>query len=134
MDITIKTGIETYRIRDEKKNVIAEFQFNPGDISAVRRMQDVDAQLKNYKMPDTSNSGNDIAEVEQMLEDKFNYMLGYDASKGLFGRYSPLTALEHQFFFQAILTVIKEQIQTGVEKRAKEIAEQTDKVLNEIEE
>lgn len=134
MDITLQTGIVHYKIRDERKNIIAEFDLNPGDISAVRRLQQIDAELKNYRLPDTENAGNDIAECEQYLESRFDYLLGYEASKDIFKRYSPLTPLENQWFFQAVLTQIELLIGSGVAERSKKIAEQIDEALKSLNE
>ena len=133
MDISIKTGVEHYKVRDERKKVIAEFDLNPGDISAVRRLQEVDAELRRYKIPDTDNAASDIAEAERYIEGRFEYLLGYEgASKEVFKRYSPLTPLENTWFFQSILAQIEVLIGAGVAERSAKIAEQIEKAMKDL--
>ena len=133
MDISIKTGVEKYKLRDENKRVIAEFELNPGDISVIHRIQELTQEFKSYTIPDTENTVNDVLEAEKYIESRFDYLFGYEVSKDIFKRYSPLVTLPNGFFFQEILLTIAKIVNEGVTKRAKTIEDQVEKVMVEFE-
>lgn len=133
MDISIKTGVEHYKIKDEFKKTIAEFDLNPGDVSVARRMQEIDAELRGYRIPDTENATEDILKAEEFIGSRFDYLLGYNASKELFKRYSPLTPIVDAWFFQEILRQIGLLVGAGVAQRSAKIADQVKKAMVDFE-
>lgn len=135
MDITIKTGVEHYKIRDEKKNIIAEFDLNPGDINVARRYDEIAEKLRKYEIPDTNDARADVENAESYLMERFDYLLGYNASKEIFGRYSPLVPLvSGTFFFQELIGVIGTLVRDGIRKRTGEIENQVEKTLKDLNE
>lgn len=133
MDLQIKTGVEQYKLRDENKRVIAEFELNPGDITVIHRIQELTKEFKGYTIPDTENTVNDVLEAEKYIESRFDYLLGYEASKEIFKRYSPLVTLPHGFFFQEILLTIAKIVNEGVTKRSETIGKQVEKAMVDFE-
>ena len=133
MDFTIKTGVETYKIRDEKKKVFAQFDLNPGDVGAARRFSEIVDEIKNYKFPDSENSADDVAQAEKYLAGRFSYVLGYDCEKDLFGRYSPLAVFPNGFFIQLLVPILGAQIGAAIKERSDVIEKQVEEAMKELE-
>lgn len=100
-----------------------QFQQQPVQIPAqpVQQLGEYFDQLKNSIQKVTS--GKEVAELNKQIEDKINYLLGYEASKDLFKE--PITATtvfgNGQVFAYIVLDKIAEAIAPEIEKRKKKM-------------
>lgn len=95
-----------------------QFQQQPVQMPAQPVQQ---PQLKDSIQKVTS--GKEMAELNKQIEDKINYLLGYEASKDLFKE--PITATtvfgNGQVFAYIVLDKIAEAIAPEIEKRKKKM-------------
>lgn len=129
-DIKIKTGVETYNIRDEKDNIIGVLEFNPVDSNILKRYQTVVDAFNNFKAEET---GDDIADVNKMsdfVENQFDFLLGYPVSKGIFGQLGALTPCgDGTVYFVNVLNAIGDIIESTTKKRTAKINAQVNKAM-----
>lgn len=120
----IDDGILTFTFTNNNDEIFASFKLNPTDINVAARAEEVsdffnhlDVTLKNLA------SNKDAAELNKTIEDKINYLLGYEASKDLFRE--PITATTFfgngQMFALIVLDKIVDAIKPEIEKRRKKM-------------
>lgn len=133
MGKTINTQIDDGRLRFEISNsegeVFSSFRMNPTDVNMIKRCQEV-AEFFNSeaKNAPTGAGPEEAAAFNGMIEEKFNYMLGYDASKSLFEELTATTLLpDGRIFALAVMDIINEAIKPELEKRKKAMQKYTAK-------
>ena len=133
MGKTINTQIDDGRLSFEISNaegeVFSSFRMNPTDVNMIKRCQEV-AEFFTNEAKDAPTAANpeEAAQFNAMIEEKFNYMLGYDASKSLFVELTATTLLpDGRIFALAVMDIINDAIKPELEKRRKAMQKYTAK-------
>ncbi len=120
----IDDGIFTFTFTNNDGEIFSSFKLNPTDINVAARAEELAEyfeQLKDFIQKVTS--GKEMAEINAQMEDKLNYLLGYEASRDLFKE--PITATtvfgNGQVFAYIVLDKITEAIAPEIEKRKKKM-------------
>lgn len=93
------TGFMHFSIEDDGE-VCAKFRINPGDVKLLQRCQNVADylhELSNKVAEDATQA--DVMCINDELENKFCYLLGYDAREGLFGNIPALSIMPDGLMF-----------------------------------
>lgn len=136
--IQLNTGREHYQIED-KVGVIAEYDLLPNDIRMFERISTMDSFVKkiDLKMKRIKETPENIAKINKEIEDKIDWVFGYEASDGLFQKVPALTPLpDGNIFFKFILEQVQEALIPAAEelkKQAEEAEAEADKYLAEVE-
>lgn len=120
----IDDGILHFTFTNNNDEVFSSFKLNPTDINVMARAEEVAEYFDSLKdSVQKVTTGKEVAELNRQIEDKINYLLGYEASKDLFKE--PITATtvfaNGQVFVYIILDKISEVIAPEIEKRKKKM-------------
>lgn len=120
----IDDGILIFTFTNNEDEVFSSFKLNPTDINVAARAEELKEYFEQFKDSiQKVTSGKEMAELNKQLEDKINYLLGYEASKDLFKE--PITATtvfgNGQVFAYIVLDKIAEAIAPEIEKRKKKM-------------
>ena len=125
----IDDGILIFTFTNNKDEVFSSFKLNPTDINVAARAEELTEYFEQF------TSGKEMAELNKQLEDKINYLLGYEASKDLFKE--PITATtvfgNGQVFAYIVLDKIAEAIAPEIEKRKKKMQAAVNKYTEKYE-
>lgn len=126
----IDDGILTFTFTNNQNEIFASFRLNPTDVNIAARAEEVSAFLE--KMEETVKnvaSAKEAAKLNELIQDKINYLLGYEASKDLFRE--PITATtvfgNGQMFANIVLDKVADAIAPEIEKRRKKMQAEVDK-------
>lgn len=87
----IDDGILIFTFTNNEDEVFSSFKLNPTDINVAARAEELTEYFEQLKDSiQKVTSGKEMAELNKQIEDKINYLLGYEASKDLFKE--PITA------------------------------------------
>ena len=134
MSKTINTkmddGLLTFTFTNNQNEIFASFRLNPTDVNIAARAEEVSAFFE--KMEETVKnvaSAKEAAKLNELIQDKINYLLGYEASKDLFRE--PITATtvfeNGQMFANIVLDKVVDAIAPEIEKRRKKMQAEVDK-------
>ena len=116
----IDDGILIFTFTNNEDEVFSSFKLNPTDINVAARAEELTEYFDSIQKV---TSGKEMAELNKQIEDKINYLLGYEASKDLFKE--PITATtvfgNGQVFAYIVLDKIAEAIAPEIEKRKKKM-------------
>lgn len=126
----IDDGILVFTFTNNQNEVFSSFKLNPTDVNVAARAEetaDAFEQIKDSIQKVTS--GKEMEDLNKQIEDKINYLLGYEASKDLFKE--PITATtvfgNGQVFAYIVLDKIVDAIGPEIEKRKKKMQAAVDK-------
>lgn len=126
----IDDGILTFTFTNNQNEIFASFRLNPTDVNIVARAEEVSAFFE--KMEETVKnvaSAKEATKLNELIQDKINYLLGYEASKDLFRE--PITATtvfgNGQMFANIVLDKVADAIAPEIEKRRKKMQAEVDK-------
>lgn len=126
----IDDGILTFTFTNNQNEIFASFRLNPTDANIAARAEEVSAFFE--KMEETVKnvaSAKEAAKFNELIQDKINYLLGYEASKDLFRE--PITATtvfgNGQMFANIVLDKVADAIAPEIEKRRKKMQAEVDK-------
>ena len=126
----IDDGILTFTFTNNQNEIFASFRLNPTDVNIAARAEEVSAFFE--KMEETVKnvaSAKEAAKLDELIQDKINYLLGYEASKDLFRE--PITATtvfgNGQMFANIVLDKVADAIAPEIEKRRKKMQAEVDK-------
>ena len=126
----IDDGILTFTFTNNQNEIFASFRLNPTDVNIAARAEEVSAFFE--KMEETVKnvaSAKEAAQLNELIQDKINYLLGYEASKDLFRE--PITATtvfgNGQMFANIVLDKVADAIAPEIEKRRKKMQAEVDK-------
>lgn len=126
----IDDGILTFTFTNNQNEIFASFRLNPTDVNIAARAEEVSAFFE--KMEETVKnvaSVKEAAKLNELIQDKINYLLGYEASKDLFRE--PITATtvfgNGQMFANIVLDKVADAIAPEIEKRRKKMQAEVDK-------
>lgn len=115
------TGRIKFTFTDENGEVFSSFRMNPTDANVIARAEEVSEYFNKRKLEvDEIASGKDLAKYNKEIEDKINYVLGYDASKEIFGEITATTiSPDGEIFGVVLMDFIVEKLKPEIEKRKK---------------
>lgn len=123
------TGVITFTFTDENDEVFSSFKMNPTDVNLLARAEEVSEFFDNLKdkAPDSSN-GVELKAFNDEIENKINYLLGYDASNDIFGKITATSvSTDGEIFAFAVFDLIAEKLEPEMKKRAKAMKEKAAK-------
>lgn len=132
IDTSIDDGLFLFTFTNKQGEVFSSFKLNPTDINiAVRAEELEDFFNRMQESIKKVSSRKEIAELNKQIEDKINYLLGYEASKDLFKE--PITATtvfgNGQVFAYIVLDKIAEAVEPEIEKRKKKMQAAANKYI-----
>lgn len=126
INVSIKTGAITLTFTDEYDEVFASCRVNPTDVNMANRCEEI-AEFFNNKSSKPSTI-KDIVEENKEIEDKINYLLGYNAHNDLFSTIPATTILEDgSLFAEMVLDKIISVIKPELVKRKNKMKARMDK-------
>lgn len=129
----IDSGIITATFTDLDGNVFSKFRINPTDIRTGERAIASAEFFQTIKAE--SFDVDTVGQLQEDIENKISYILGYDSSKEIFGEVSALTVLpDGRFFVEIIVDKIMEIVQPAVKARQEAMAKRADKYTKKYEE
>ena len=126
----IDDGILTFTFTNNQNEIFASFRLNPTDVNIAARAEEVSAFFeKTEETVKNVTSAKEAAKLNELIQDKINYLLGYEASKDLFRE--PITATtvfgNGQMFPNIVLDKVADAIAPEIEKRRKTMEAEVDK-------
>ncbi|MBS7048908.1 hypothetical protein [Blautia wexlerae] len=130
INTNIDDGFLLFTFTNKQGEVFSSFKLNPTDINIAARAEELETFFEQaQESVKNVSSGKEMAEINKQIEDKINYMLGYEASKDLFKE--PITATtvfgNGQVFAYIVLDKINEALTPEIEKRKKKMQEVVNK-------
>lgn len=119
----INTGIESsllkFTFSDDEGEVIASFRMNPADVKLAQRCQEVSSFFEKLKEKTPENATlEDAVKLNNEVEDKICYLLGYDAKQSLFGQISATSVLgDGNMFVVLVMEKIVEAVAPEINRR-----------------
>ena len=126
----IDDGILMFTFTNNQNEIFASFRLNPTDVNIAARAEEVSAFFeKTEETVKNVTSAKEAAKLNELIQDKINYLLGYEASKDLFRE--PITATtvfgSGQMFANIVLDKVADAIAPEIEKRKKKMQAEVDK-------
>ena len=117
------TGLIKFTFTDENGDVFSSFRMNPTDVNLLARAEEVSAYFEGRKndMPENA-SGAELKAFNDEIEEKINYLLGYEASKDIIGVLTATTINpDGEIFAWVVMDFIVEKLKPEIEKRAQKM-------------
>lgn len=132
IDTSIDDGLFLFTFTNKQGEVFSSFKLNPTDINIAVRAEELEDFFNQMQESIKKvSSRKEIAELNKQIEDKINYLLGYEASKDLFKE--PITATtvfgNGQVFAYIVLDKIAEAVEPEIEKRKKKMQAAANKYI-----
>lgn len=126
----IDDGILMFTFTNNQNEIFASFRLNPTDVNIAARAEEVSTFFeKTEETVKNVTSAKEAAKLNELIQDKINYLLGYEASKDLFRE--PITATtvfgNGQMFANIVLDKVADAIAPEIEKRRKKMQAEVDK-------
>lgn len=117
------TGLIKFTFTDENGEVFSSFRMNPTDVNLLTRAEEVSDYFEKRKNDISGEvSGAALKAYNDEIEEKINYLLGYEASKDIFGVITATTVNpDGEIFAWVVLDFIAEKLAPEMEKRAKKM-------------
>lgn len=114
-----------FTFSDDDGEVLASFRINPADIKLGKRCQEVSEYFQSAQATMPQNQSlEEMAEINDRLEEKIVYLLGYDAHQSLFGVISAMTVCDDgDIFAFKVLNKIVEAVEPEMRKRKQAMAD-----------
>lgn len=119
INTSLSSALLKFTFTDADGDVFASFKLNPADIRLVSRCEEL-AKFFDQIKDDTSkiNTSEEMIKYNDLVEEKFNYLLGYDARGSLFGMMSATTILpDGDIFATKVLDKIIDAVGPEIAKR-----------------
>lgn len=125
-DLIMDDSLITYNIKDRSGREFGQFSFDPSDMGILKRYNEV---VKTFESMDFSFSDDDIAqniekyvEIENIVNEKFDYLFNTNISKSIFSITSPLTITPSgKLFLESALEAIGQAIENETGERVKKM-------------
>lgn len=124
INTNVGSSLLKFTFSDADGEVVASFRMNPADIKLAHRCQEVQAYFKNlHNNTPESATLEDAVKFNDELEEKFCYLLGYDAKQSLFGLISATSIMgDGNMFAVTIMDKITENVGPEIQKRKQSMA------------
>lgn len=105
---------------DDDGEVVASYRINPADVGLARRCDEISEFFENLgKNAPSKPTYADLCRLNDEIEDKICYLLGYDAKKQLFGFISAVSIMpDGHLFAVMVIEDILQAISPQVKQRA----------------
>lgn len=118
-------GLLTFTFTNSEGEVFSSFKMNPTDVKLAKRCGEISDffEKRAIEIEDGEKPSSALACFNQELEEKFDYLLGYQASKTLFpAPYTATTVFPNGSIFAfVIMKVISDALAPELEKRNKKM-------------
>lgn len=123
------TGLIKFTFTDENGEVFSSFRMNPTDVNLLARAEEVSDYFSQRKNEMPGNvSGADLKAINDEIEEKINYLLGYEASKDIFGVITATTVSpDGEIFAWVVMDFIAEKLKPEMEKRRQNMQKKVEK-------
>lgn len=128
-------GRVTFTFTNKEGEIVAYFRMNPTDVNLIQRCEEVGNFFTEAsdKMKDLHTAA-DVIELNKGIEDKFDFMLGYEAHSTLFNNLTATTILPNgEIFAVMVLERIREGIEPEIANRRKKMEHVMDKYTGQYE-
>lgn len=119
INTNIGSGLMKFTFTDNEGDVFASFKMNPADVRLVARCEEIAAYFEGRKelVPENASVA-DMIKLDEEIEEKLCYLLGYDVRSTLFGMMSASTILPGgDMFAVKVLERIREVVGPELRKR-----------------
>lgn len=129
----INTGIGNsflkFTFSDDEGKVIASFRMNPADIKLSQRCQELSSYFEGLTEKTSENATlEDAVKLNNEVEEKICYLLGYDARQSLFGQISATSVLgDGNIFVGLVMEKIIEAVGPEINRRKQSMADAVEK-------
>ena len=112
------TGVIRFTFTVEDGDVFSSFRMNPTDVNLIKRAEEVSEYFANKKVEGGFATAAELQAYNKEIEDKINYLLGYDAGSEIFGQITATTiSPDGDIFAFVVLDYIIEKLQPEIQKR-----------------
>lgn len=129
VNTSISSSLMTFNFRDEDDTVVASFKMNPADVKLAKRCEELAAYFeKLHEALPVQHSMDDLVKLNDEMEEKICYLLGYNARQSLFGMISATSIMaDGKMFVVTVVDVITENIAPVVKQRVEAMAAAVEK-------
>lgn len=119
INTSFSSGLMKFTFTDTDGDVFASFKLNPADIRLAARCEEISKYFEELGKGLPQNAAvSDIVKLDDELEEKVCYLLGYDARSTLFSMMSATTVLpDGELFVAKVMQRIQEAIGPELRKR-----------------
>ena len=124
INTNLGSSLLKFTFSDEEGEIIASFRMNPADVKLSKRCQEVSEFFKNLEENSSETATIDeVVKFNDEIEQKFCYLLGYDARETLFGLISATSIMaDGNMFAVHVLNKIVETVGPELSKRKQSMA------------
>lgn len=121
LNTIVASSLMKYTFNDEDGEVLASFRMNPADVKLARRAEEVSEYFKNLsKNAPEEASLETVCKLNDEVESKICYLLGYDVRECLFGVISATSVMaDGNMFVHLVMDKIASTIAPEIQKRQK---------------
>lgn len=125
----ISTSLLKFTFSDEDGEVIASFRMNPADVKLAQRCNEISTFFEELRDNTPENATlEDAVHLNDELEDKICYLLGYDAKQSLFGLISATSIMgDGNMFVVHVMDQIIKAVGPEIKKRQQAMAKAVSK-------
>ena len=119
INTNFNSGLMKFTFTDTDGDVFASFKLNPADVRLAGRCEEIAKYFEDrQKLVPENADASDMVKLDEEIEEKICYLLGYDARSTLFGMMSASTILpDGNMFVIRVMERIKEAIGPELRKR-----------------
>lgn len=119
VNTSIGSSLVKFTFTDADGEVVASFRMNPADVKLAQRCQEISSYFEDLeKNTPEAATLEDAVKMNEELEDKICYLLGYDAKQSLFGIISATSILKNgELFVTTVVQKIIEHVGPEIKKR-----------------
>lgn len=124
INTSIGSSLLKFTFSDADGEVVASFRMNPADIKLAQRCQEVSSYFDalHSKTPESATL-EDAIKLNDEMEEKICYLLGYDAKESLFGMISATSIMgDGNLFAVVVMDKIVETVMPEIQKRKQTMA------------
>lgn len=124
INTSVGSSLLKFTFSDADGEVVASFRMNPADIKLAQRCQEVQEYFANlHNNTPESATLEDAVKLNDELESKICYLLGYDAKQSLFGLISATSIMgDGNLFAVTVMDKIVENVGPEIQKRKQSMA------------
>ena len=121
---SIASSLLKFTFTDEDGDVVAHFRMNPADIKLAQRCKEVSSYFENMsKSAPEEASLEYVCKINDEVECKMSYLLGYDVKECLFGEISATSVMaDGRMFVAVVMDTIAKAVEPEVQKRQEAMA------------
>ena len=125
----ISTSLLKFTFSDEEGEVIDSFRMNPADVKLAQRCNEISTFFEDLRDNTPENATlEDAVHLNDELEDKICYLLGYDAKQSLFGLISATSIMgDGNMFVVHVMDQIIKAVGPEIKKRQQAMAKAVSK-------